>query len=63
MDIGTFIQSAAEGNAIKAKEAIYDVLSNRAFEALDAEKKEIAKSLYATGDEQVETQDTEETEE
>jgi hypothetical protein len=61
MDIKQFIQSAAEGNAVQAKEILDNVLSARAFEALDAKKQEIAKSLYNNGEE-IEVQDTADTE-
>ena len=60
MDIQAFIQSAASGNAVEAKEILNDVLSSRAFEALDAKKQEIAKSLYNNGEE-IEVQDTADT--
>ena len=57
MDIQTFIQSVASGNAVEAKDILNDVLSSRAFEALDAKKQEIAKSLYSNGEE-IEVQDS-----
>ena len=60
MDIKQFIQSAAEGNAVQAKETLDNILSARAFEALDARKQEIAKSLYNNGEE-IEVQDTADT--
>ena len=60
MDIKQFIQSAAEGNAVQAKETLDNILSARAFEALDAKKQEIAQSLYNNGEE-IEVQDTADT--
>jgi hypothetical protein len=60
MDVSNFINSVATGNAIGAKESLNDLLSTRAFEALDAKKTELAQSLF-TGKEG-EVQDTEETE-
>jgi hypothetical protein len=60
MDAQKFIQSVATGNAVEAKEILNDILSSRAFEALDAKKVEIAQSLYNDGEE-VEVQDTADT--
>lgn len=60
MNTTNFIQSLAQGNALEAKETLNDLLSSRAFEALDAKKIEIAHSLY--GDrEEIEVQDTADT--
>jgi hypothetical protein len=61
MDTTQFLQSVASGNAAEAKEVLNDLLSSRAFEALDAKKVELAQSLFAN-EQQVEVQDTEETE-
>jgi hypothetical protein len=57
MDIEQFIRQASEGNAVQAKETLDNILSARAFEALDAKKTEIAQSLYNNG-EDIEVQDT-----
>ena len=59
MDVSNFINSVASGNAVEAKESLNDLLSARAFEALDARKQELAQSVF-TGNEP-EVQDTEET--
>ncbi len=59
MDVRTFIDSVASGNAVEAKESLNDLLSARAFEAIDAKKVELAQSLSADSEE-VETQGTEE---
>jgi thymidine phosphorylase len=59
MDVKNFIDSVASGNAVEAKESLNDLLSSRAFEAIDAKKVELAQSLFA--DNEVETQDTEAT--
>jgi hypothetical protein len=59
MNVSNFIDSVASGNAIEAKESLNDLLSARAFEALDARKQELAQSVF-TGNEP-EVQDTEET--
>jgi hypothetical protein len=60
MDVNQFIQNVVSGNASEAKSNLNDILSSRAFESLDAYKKEIAQKLYATED-QVEVQDTADT--
>jgi hypothetical protein len=60
MDINQFIQQSIEGNAVQAKETLDTLLSGRAFEALDAKKQEIAKTLYGNG-EDIEVQDTADT--
>lgn len=59
MDVSNFINSVASGNAIDAKENLNDLLSARAFEALDAKKIEMAQSLFTDKEE---VQDTKETE-
>jgi hypothetical protein len=60
MDTQQFIQHLAAGEAAQAKEVLNDLLSSKAFEALDAKKVEIAKSLYNNGEE-IEVQDTADT--
>ena len=60
MSTSEFIDELALGNASTAKDILNDMLSARAFEALDTKKTELAQSLF-TGKE-VEVQDTEETE-
>ena len=60
MDTTQFLQSVASGNAVEAKELLNDLLSSRAFEALDAKKVELAQTLFGNKEE-VEVQDTEET--
>ena len=59
MDVSNFINSVASGNAIEAKESLNDLLSARAFEALDAKKTELAQSLFT---DKKEVQNTEEPE-
>jgi hypothetical protein len=59
MDVSNFINNVASGNAMNAKESLNDLLSARAFEALDAKKTELAQSLFTDKEE---VQDTEETE-
>jgi hypothetical protein len=63
MDIKSFIDNVANGNAAEAKENLTDLLSGRAFDALDTKKTEIAQTLF-TGEqdaEQEEVQGNEET--
>ena len=63
MDTQTFINQVAAGNAVGAKDLLNDLLSAKAFEALDAKKIEMAQSVF-TGKEEVaepEVQETEET--
>jgi hypothetical protein len=57
MDTQKFIQQVASGEALQAKETLNDILSARAFEALDIKKQEIAQTLYNNG-ENIEVQDT-----
>lgn len=61
MDVSNFINSVASGNAIEAKESLNDLLSAKAFEALDAKKTELAQSLF-TDKEEVENTEESETE-
>ncbi len=62
MDAQNFINQVATGDALGAKELLNDLLSSRAFEALDTKKIELAQSLY-NGEEDldVEVQDTADT--
>lgn len=60
MDIKSFIDNVAAGNAAEAKESLNDLLSARAFEAIDARKVELAQNLFA-GAQQEEPNETEET--
>lgn len=46
MDIDNFLSNVAAGNANDARENINDILSAKAFEALDGYKQEIAKSMF-----------------
>lgn len=61
MDVSNFINNVASGNALGAKEVLNDLLSAKAFEALDAKKTELGHSLFT--DKETEVQDTEESEE
>lgn len=46
MDIKHFINASIEGNAVEAQQALNDVISARAMEALTLRKTEIAQNLY-----------------
>lgn len=46
MDVQNFINSVATGNAIEAKQNLNDLLSARAFDALESKKIDIAKTLF-----------------
>ena len=61
MDIKSFIDNVAAGNAAEAKEGLNDLLSARAFEAIDGRKTELAQNLFGSKEEQTEVQGTEET--
>lgn len=54
MDTGTFLNKVAAGEAAEAKDILNDLLSAKAFEALDAKKTEIAQALFNSNEEQVE---------
>ena len=45
-DINNFLQATASGNAAEAKEVLNDLLSARAFDALDTKKTELAQTLF-----------------
>lgn len=61
MTTATFIDQLAAGQAADAKETLSNLLSARAFEALDARKQELGATLFG-GQQQVE-QEEQETEE
>lgn len=62
MDISQFIDNVVAGNAAAAKENLNDILSAKAFEAIDGQKKQLATNLFGGNSEETETQiqDTEE---
>lgn len=62
MNISQFIDDVVAGNASAAKETLNDILSAKAFENIDAQKKELARSLFGGNQEEVEIQDTEDNE-
>ncbi len=61
METAQIIDALAAGKAAEAKEALNDLLSARAFEALEGKKQELAKSLFNGVEAEVEVQDTEDT--
>lgn len=60
MDTQSFIDRVAAGNAVGAKDLLNDLLSAKAFEALDAKKVELAQTIF-NGEAEVEVQDTADT--
>lgn len=65
METAQIIDALAAGKSAEAKDALNDLLSARAFEALEGKKQEIAKTLFNGAQDEVETevevQDTEDT--
>jgi len=59
MDVQDFINSVATGNAAEAKDTLNDLLSARAFDALEAKKIEIAQNLFNGKQEAENKNDTE----
>jgi hypothetical protein len=59
MDVQDFINSVATGNAAEAKDTLNDLLSARAFEALETKKVEIAQTLFGGNQEQESEDNTE----
>jgi hypothetical protein len=58
MDVKDFINASIDGNAVEAQQALSDVISARAMEALSSRKTEIAQNLYNGKEtETVETQE------
>ena len=61
MDIQTVINNIAAGDNVAAKEGLENVLSAKAFDALQARKQEIASTLF--GGQEQEPEETAEEEE
>ena len=51
MDNSNFLDNLIAGNAAAAKESLNDLLSQKAFSALEHRKIELAKSIYARQEE------------
>ena len=65
MDIRNFIDLVGANQNAEAKDALEEILSGKAFEALEGRKQEIAGSLYSSeqsefSNEEPETEETEE---
>jgi hypothetical protein len=58
--VRNFIDLVGQGNNVEAKAALDELLSARAFEALDAKKQEIGSTLFGGQPETVEEPATEE---
>jgi hypothetical protein len=58
-NVRNFIDLISNGQNTEAKDVLDDILSTRAFDALDARKKDISSSIF--GGENVEVQDTADT--
>ncbi len=59
MNAQDFINSVATGNAAEAKDTLNNLLSARAFEALETKKVEIAQTLFGGNQEQESENNTE----
>jgi hypothetical protein len=61
MDISQFIDNVVAGNAAAARENLNDLLSAKAFEAIDGQKKELATNLFGGNsvENEIEVQETE----
>lgn len=59
MDTQTFIDKVATGDAVNAQQILNDLLSAKAFEALDAKKVELAQTIFNGNTEQKDELDVE----
>jgi DNA polymerase III alpha subunit len=48
--VRNFIDLVAQGNNIDAKSTLEDLISSRAFDSLEAKKREMASSLFSSGE-------------
>ncbi len=60
--IRQFIDNLAAGNNTEAKESIENAISAKAFDALDAYKKQIAQNVFNAGEQEETTVDVQDTE-
>lgn len=60
METSKFLELVASGQAAEAKDALNELLASRSFEALDARKVELAKTIF-NGVQEPEVQETEDT--
>jgi hypothetical protein len=63
METSKFLDDIIAGNAADAKESLNDLLSAKAFAALEDRKIELAKSIYANNDDENDEEETVEYEE
>jgi|TARA_R110000868_G_scaffold98992_2_gene272521 hypothetical protein len=59
METIDFINNVSVGNAAEAKDTLTDLLSTRAFDALNARKIDIAQTLFNDKEEEQQEDDTE----
>ena len=57
MDTRQFIDLLGAGQSSEAKSALEDLISARAFEALESKKQEVGSTLFNGKEQQVETQE------
>jgi len=55
MDTRQFIDQLAAGESAAAKETLENLISNKAFEALDEYKKQMASNIFGGKEEETET--------
>jgi hypothetical protein len=48
--VRNFIDLVAQGNNIDAKSALEDLISSRAFDSLESKKREMASTLFSSGE-------------
>ena len=63
METSKFIDDLIAGNSAEAKDSLNDLLSQKAFAALEDRKIEIAQSIYTNQDSEDEEEDSAEEEE
>lgn len=51
-EIRNFIDMVAQGNNVEAKSALEDLISARAFDALEDKKRELSSSLFSTAEQE-----------
>jgi len=59
MDAKQFLDMLAAGQSAEAKDALEELLSTRALEALEAKKQEVASTLFNGREEELEQQEVE----
>lgn len=51
-EIRNFIDMVAQGNNVEAKSTLEDLISSRAFDALEAKKREMSSTLFTNGEQE-----------